>query len=88
MSIEQIEPLCELKGHQAPVLTVEYSGASFLGEHILASGSGKKISTGFTSNVRLTSINACRGQYVSFMGSQITPSNQGNQELARTCKVF
>lgn len=42
-SIEPIQPLYELKGHQAPVLTVEYSGASCLGERILASGSGKVV---------------------------------------------
>lgn len=38
-NIEPIQPLHELKGHQAPILTVEYSGASYLGDHILASGS-------------------------------------------------
>lgn len=42
MNVKPIEPLFELKGHQASVLTVEYSKSSFLGEHILASGSGNK----------------------------------------------
>lgn len=41
MNIKNIEPLVELKGHQAPVLAVEYIKSSPLGEHILASGSGK-----------------------------------------------
>jgi hypothetical protein len=40
MSIESIKPLYELKGHQAPVLTVEYAETSFLGNQVLASGSG------------------------------------------------
>lgn len=41
MSIKNIEPLFKLKGHQASVIAVEYAKNSFLGEHILASGSGK-----------------------------------------------
>lgn len=40
MSIKNIQPLYELKGHQASVLAVEYAKKFFLGEHILASGSG------------------------------------------------
>lgn len=41
MSIKPIEPSFELKGHQAAVIAVEYAEKSFLGQHILASGSGK-----------------------------------------------
>lgn len=40
MSIKGIHPLHSLKGHQAPVLTVEYAKDSFLGQYLLASGSG------------------------------------------------
>ncbi|CAO3642987.1 unnamed protein product [Mucor fragilis] len=39
MSIKGIHPLHSLKGHQAPVLTVEYAKDSFLGQYLLASGS-------------------------------------------------
>ncbi|KAG1083032.1 hypothetical protein G6F42_022360 [Rhizopus arrhizus] len=39
MSIKGINPLHSLKGHQAPVLTVEYAKTSFLGQDLLASGS-------------------------------------------------
>ncbi|GAN07531.1 conserved hypothetical protein [Mucor ambiguus] len=39
MSIKSIHPLHSLKGHQAPVLTVEYAKESFLGQDLLASGS-------------------------------------------------
>lgn len=42
MRIKNIEPLFQLKGHQASVLAVEYAKTSILGEHILASGSGNK----------------------------------------------
>jgi hypothetical protein len=42
MSIKNVQPLFELKGHQASVLTVEYARKSFLGEHVLASGSGEE----------------------------------------------
>ncbi|KAG1146991.1 hypothetical protein G6F37_004415 [Rhizopus arrhizus] len=34
-----IEPLHELKGHKGPVLTLDYSRISCIGEHVLASGS-------------------------------------------------
>lgn len=40
MSIKGISPLHSLKGHQAPVITVEYAKTSFLGQDLLASGSG------------------------------------------------
>ncbi|KAI9473690.1 MAG: WD40-repeat-containing domain protein [Benjaminiella poitrasii] len=39
MSIKNITPLFELKGHQGPVLTVDYSENSFVGSYALASGS-------------------------------------------------
>ncbi|KAI8640698.1 WD40-repeat-containing domain protein [Parasitella parasitica] len=42
MSIKSINPLHDLKGHQASVIAVEYSKKSFLGEHLLASGSEDK----------------------------------------------
>jgi hypothetical protein len=45
MSIESIKPVYELKGHQASVLTVEYAKDSFLGEQVLASGSGNIFSS-------------------------------------------
>lgn len=35
-----IRPLHELKGHKAPVLTLDYSDKTFLGDSTLASGSG------------------------------------------------
>lgn len=35
-----MKPLHELKGHKAPVVTLDYSAKNFIGEHVLASGSG------------------------------------------------
>lgn len=35
-----IKPLHELKGHKAPVLTLDYSDKTFFGDNTLASGSG------------------------------------------------
>ncbi|KAI7898169.1 WD40-repeat-containing domain protein [Cokeromyces recurvatus] len=39
MSIKHITPLFELKGHHGPIITVDYADTSFLGNHILATGS-------------------------------------------------
>ncbi|CEP13338.1 hypothetical protein [Parasitella parasitica] len=42
MSITNINPLHDLKGHQASITAVEYSEKSFLGHHLLVSGSDDK----------------------------------------------
>lgn len=40
MSIKDIKPLHELKGHKSPVITLDYADKAILGDQILASGSG------------------------------------------------
>lgn len=71
MSIESIKPLCELKGHKAPVLAVEYADISFLGNQVLASGSGKLFLFLSRRHKPNGCILSCRGQYLQTMGSQI-----------------
>jgi hypothetical protein len=42
MDIEHLTPVTQLKGHRAPVITLRHAKKSFLGDKILASGSGNK----------------------------------------------